>query len=129
MIFLLKAQPYSVSVLFAINVTDAQVMDYAKRHLGPTAVLELGELHTEGTTFTGRTTHFDSGAICIRIKDEVTTPRAMAVLAHEVYHAVCFICRWVGIEQSEATEEAYAYLLEDLLVQAFRRIGAKHWTG
>jgi hypothetical protein len=33
------------------------------------------------------------------------------VIAHEVFHAVCEICRRVGIDYSYSSEEAFAYLI------------------
>lgn len=38
----------------------------------------------------------------------------MAVFAHEVYHAVSFLLRSIGIGHTPDTEEAYAYTFEYL---------------
>ena len=130
MIFKLRAEPYNVEVLVATGVSNAKLLAHAKRYLkaGPELIKELEDLEKETVgTWAGRTTHFDNGALLIRLKGDVNGPWTMSLLAHEMLHAVSFILNKAGIPFHDNTEEAYAYLLQDLLHKSYRIIGQRLW--
>lgn len=43
------------------------------------------------------------------------TPRGLAILVHELFHAVEYTLRARGIEHTDETSEAYAYFLDSLV--------------
>lgn len=62
-----------------------------------------------GITFT-----LDTDDVVIWMRNTPKDDGDMAVLAHEVYHAVSFLLRSIGIDHNSDTEEAYAYTFEYL---------------
>lgn len=61
-----------------------------------------------GITFT-----LDTDDVVIWLREKPKDDGSMAVLAHEIYHAVSFLLRSVGIDHTSDTEEAYAYTYEN----------------
>lgn len=61
----------------------------------------------------GRTLFHDSGFTIIRLKDLSED----GIIAHECFHAVCFIFDKIGIKLTKESDEAYAYLLQFLVNQ------------
>jgi hypothetical protein len=61
----------------------------------------------------GRTIFHDSGFTVIRLKDFSD----YGLIAHECFHAVCFIFNKIGMPLTKESDEAYAYLLQYLVNQ------------
>jgi len=131
MIFQVQAHPYNTDVVFAMDVTDAQLERYVLNVLKASeSVLEsLRECNQSFSrkTVAAKTITFDNGGILIRLKHKVLSSSGMGLVAHECYHAVCEIFRRVGIPLTEDTEESRTYLLQYLCTEAFRKIGNRHW--
>ena len=70
---------------------------------------------------TGRTLFHDTGFTIIRLKNLDET----GLIAHECFHAVCFIFNKIGIPLSKESDEAYAYLLQ-FLVNQIKQINEKY---
>lgn len=62
-----------------------------------------------GITFT-----LETDDVVIWLRERPKDNADWAVLAHEIYHAVSFLLRGVGIDHTSDTEEAYAYAYENL---------------
>lgn len=58
----------------------------------------------------------------IRFSKPVKKASDHGLLVHEVYHAVRFIMRYVGVGDGPDAEEAHAYLLGNLCRDAFSRL-------
>lgn len=71
-------------------------------------VREIAEL-SSGLAF-----ELATGDVAIWLREPPKDKDSMATLAHEVFHAVSFILRGVGIEHTSDTEEAYAYAYDYL---------------
>jgi len=65
------------------------------------------------------TLNLSTGDALIYSKTPVKGIRGQAMLTHEIFHAVSYILRNIGINHSVETEEVYAYILEDVLVNVF----------
>lgn len=61
----------------------------------------------------GRTLFHEDGFTIIRFKDLSD----QGLIAHECFHAVCFIFNKIGITLSKDSDEAYAYLIQYLVNQ------------
>lgn len=62
----------------------------------------------------GVTFQLNTDDVVIWLRDEPKNNGELAVLSHEIYHAVSFLLRSIGIEHTSDTEEAYAYTFEYL---------------
>lgn len=129
MFFLLKADPYTIDVAFAIEETNESVYRYLKRNLRmPQRVVDsLKEYDKEKPKFQGRTNLFDNGAILVRLNVPVKGPITMGLLVHEVFHAVSYILNNAGMPLRDDSEEAWAYLLQDLTKKALDRVAKVYW--
>lgn len=129
MVFTIDAKPYNVEVSFVMGPFNASVRSYYKRVLKCSdelvASIEKG-LESAPTT-QGRTLHLNNGAVVVWLREVPMGPTYIALLAHEVYHASCFILRNAGMEDGPHTEEAWAYLQQYLLKEALQRVAKKHW--
>lgn len=65
----------------------------------------------------GRTSELPSGALLIQLSELPHTPFAMGIMCHEIFHAVTFLMRRVGITLCDESDEAYAYAISDLTEQ------------
>jgi len=52
--------------------------------------------------------------VVIWMREKPKNNGELSVLAHEVFHAVSFLLRSIGIEHTPDTEEVYAYTFENL---------------
>ena len=129
MIFTLRADPYQTDIVFCIEATQKEIEAYMVRvkKVTPSFVTALRDALDMKPMTSGRTVEFDNGVMLIYLRDKVVSARTMGLLVHEVHHAVNYILRRVGMEPSEHTEEAYAYLNQHICEQAFRKIGNKWW--
>jgi hypothetical protein len=124
MIFILKLDPYKHDILFALDETPESLAMYMRRtlHYPNESIESIPPLTTQGNT-----SMFSKGETLLRLKEVPNGPVYMALLVHEIVHAVSFILRRVGIEHTSETEEAYTYAIQDVTERAFRRIGKEYW--
>jgi hypothetical protein len=59
-----------------------------------------------------------SEVLVVRLASFDGSPKAMALLAHELLHAVVYVMGAIGIKLSEDSEEAFTYALQDITAQA-----------
>lgn len=59
----------------------------------------------------GRTIHNEDGTTIIYLPGIPSSSKEFGTLAHEIFHAVCFVMKDKGIDLSENSEEAYAYTI------------------
>lgn len=130
MFFLVKCTPYAHDILFALNESDATCSKYLRQalHLEAETVAELQELWVgKHKSNTATTWQLSTGQQIIRFDEKVTGHRTMALMVHEILHAVSFILRRCGIEHTNDTEEAYTYLVQHVTSEAFKAIGKQWW--
>jgi hypothetical protein len=65
---------------------------------------------------TGRTTQLKGGQVIVR----VTKIKDLPILVHELEHAVWFIFTRIGIEHTDASDEAFAYFQAYLLKEVLK---------
>lgn len=129
MFFLLKADPYTVDVAFAIEETNESVYRYLKMNLrmSQSVVDSLKERDKEKPKFVGRTNLFDNGGVLVRVNAPVQGPITMGLLVHEIFHATSYILTNAGMPLKDESEEAWAYLLQDLTAKALKRVSKVYW--
>lgn len=80
--------------------------DWLHEWLSSDIVVEDFKNSTQGLTF-----RYPDANPVIWLPEVPKTEKQIAVLAHEVFHAVLFILDKIGIELNGNTEEIYAYLV------------------
>lgn len=74
-------------------------------------------------TCNGRTVHnLEGSQTIIRLRNKPIDANGYAVLAHEIFHAVDFIMRRIGITLSSDSDEAYAYLIGYVTREFFKAL-------
>jgi hypothetical protein len=102
---------YSTDILVSVGQSDDELLE--RLGLEP-EVFE--ELFGDFNKCVARTSMHDDGWIIIRLKDL----NDVGVIAHEVFHSVCYLMRRVGIKHSFNSEEAFAYLIQYILNQIIK---------
>jgi predicted membrane channel-forming protein YqfA (hemolysin III family) len=69
--------------------------------------------------FAGKSIMFSSGQTLLYVNRIPENPNDYATLQHEIFHCACFVLERVGINYSNETDEAYAYLIEYLTKQIY----------
>ncbi|HMT01783.1 MAG TPA: hypothetical protein PKD00_00495 [Burkholderiales bacterium] len=70
----------------------------------------------------GKSIMFTSGQTLLWLKEEPNNPETLAILNHEIFHCVCFIMEKVGIKFSDDSDEAFAYLIEYVSKQIYKKL-------
>ena len=73
-------------------------------------------------TCLGRTVMTDSSHTVIRFINRPETCQQYGTLAHEIFHAVDFIFRRIGMTLSEDSDEAYAYMIGYLTEEIYKKL-------
>ena len=129
MTFVVHCHPYSHDILFSFDGKFAP-MARKLRDLKMTEP-DIAKFKAEFDGYklrpnAGKTWQLSTGQQIIQMMVPMN-PAQIALLGHEVLHAVSFILRKVGIDHTDETEEAYTYLHQYVMHQVLKRIGAKHW--
>jgi hypothetical protein len=99
-------------VIARIGRTNYKLNDEEKQHL------EMG------SNVQGRTVMLRGGQTIIRLKRFNRKPQTVAILVHEVFHAVSFLFDRIGIKHSDGSDEAWSYAIEYLVRRILERLGA-----
>ena len=70
----------------------------------------------------GKSVMFPTGQTLLWLDEKPNSVNGLAILNHEIFHCACFILERVGIDYSETTNEAYAYLIEYLTKQIYNEL-------
>lgn len=65
----------------------------------------------------GRTVMLKNGAIVIRLLMPPKTPKQIGTVAHEAFHATCFLFERIGIKFGHKSDEAFAYAIDYLTTE------------
>jgi hypothetical protein len=100
---------YPFDLLFCYNCSDKNIRDYVEKNF-----YKLTKREEKNLTFSnmvGGTVMLEGGQTILWIKNK----HDLGVLAHEVYHAVCFLMDRIDVQLSESSEEAFAYAIEFMM--------------
>lgn len=115
--FVLEYPLYRHSLLVCFGSTDAEVYAYFADRKYALTDAERKALLINGT---GRTTILLGGNTVLRTKN--VPRRGSGVLAHEIFHAVELLMERIGMTLTEASDEAYAYLIQWLTDELGRKL-------
>lgn len=120
---------YDHDVLVSIGDTNAQLQKAVMKYTNPDI---LDDLKNDNSIFhfkkkeKGLTVHYqESGVTIIRLMNRPKTPQQYGSLNHEIFHAVDFIFRRIGLSLTEESSEAYAYAIGHLTEQIFEKFKLK----
>ncbi len=108
--------PSKVFVCFG-SLSECNLVD----HISEDAIKNLEGLEYHAA----KTVLFENGNIFLWIEERPDSPAGFGALAHEVFHAACFILQNIGVKFSSKSQEAYAYLIDYLYEQIYKGIEAQ----
>jgi hypothetical protein len=117
--FIVPINLYISDVLFFFGPTEG-LLDKLKA-LGYSNPDGLKE-HQFGSGFTGMD---DGGRTFVWMPSVPKTAEEFGTLAHEIYHATCFVMDRKGIKYSKKSDEAFAYLIGYLTFSCYKRLRLK----
>ncbi len=126
--FIIDLTIYPYDIWFSIGESDANFIKALSERLPDE---HLSDLKEDNICFMspecrGRTYHHLIGAqTVIRLKKKPQTAQEFGTLAHEIFHAVDFITRRIGLRLMDGSDEAYAYLIGYVTEKVMYRLAKK----
>lgn len=125
--FIIDLVVYPYDIMFSIGQTDyafelalsTMVNEVDLRDILRDPIISLSP-ETRGRTFH----HHEGGQTVIRLPSIPKTPTEIGTLSHEIFHAVSFIFRRIGMKASSNSEEAYAYAIGYVTEQFWTKLNA-----
>jgi hypothetical protein len=115
--FILPYVIYPFDIMFSFGEPD----DVLFRRLKSMGITEPELCNISGIT-QARTVVFNEGASIIRMKHIPKTSEDFGHLQHEIFHAVYFLFTRIGIKLCDKSDEAFAYTIQYLTEQVYKRI-------
>lgn len=103
--------PFDIMVYF--GPTTKPIFKELKKYMDEDQMAEAKETFTFGDSMTSaRTAMHTNGSLILYMNGVPKTPYEYGVLAHEIFHAVCFIMDRIGVKYAiMESDEAFAYLI------------------
>jgi hypothetical protein len=120
--FLIHASPYQHVIFFVLGEDPMAARKWLKGCGVTMPEIQEMQRHIEEGTPHGTCFTTCGNDIVLWLKEKPERASCVALLAHELHHAVSQIMRRVGIPPNHDTEEAHAYLLQDLMFQVLKRV-------
>lgn len=108
---------YPFEVMFSVGQTDKELKGELDKF-----GCNWSDLLILPPTGLGRTVMTDSNHTIIRFNEWPVTCKQYGTLAHEIFHAVDFIFRRIGMTLSEDSDESYAYMIGYLTEEIYKKI-------
>jgi hypothetical protein len=117
---LFDSEVYLFQIMVSLGETDEQLIASLKKRKIPDPELVVEQAPLIGS---GKCTCFPSGKILIRTQDYPSTPFDHGTIAHEVFHATCFILEKVGVGfRMDVSDESYAYLIGYITKKIYEKL-------
>jgi len=119
--FIIPLVIYPFDIMFSVGQTDAELLKSVKRYGLNKSDIE--EMLNMPTTILGRTLMLlETNHTFIRLKSKPKKASEYGTLQHEIFHAIDFILRKIGISLSADSDEAYAYLIGYLTEKIYEKL-------
>lgn len=112
-------------ILFSIGESDKSFKEYVVSVLPDDYYIDFKDDEICGFTEShrGRTWHhLIGGQTIVRLPKRPVTPVEFGTLSHEIFHAVDYIFRRIGMKLGADSDEAYAYLIGYVTEQFWKEI-------
>ena len=100
---------YRSTTFIAINLSDEQLKENLEKHIDSKKTVKRLMKHSDLEDHQG-ITFFDGGYSVVRY-GSLEDAQDINIIAHESFHVACSIMRYISLDFSEDSEEAFAYLL------------------
>lgn len=124
-VFVIKGEVYPFDILVSIGQTDKQFINTVCKYLPESVVSEFERdisIFQFNPTTNARTTMLETGQTIIRMKSMPEKAKDHGIIAHEIFHAVEFLFRYVNIPLTDSSNEAYAYLIGFITTKFYENI-------
>lgn len=95
---------------------------YLRKFIGKETIREVMDMLSRSSL--GKTVEIENSGLIVYIPKYSDTPKCRAVLVHELFHVSYMILKKAGIDCTDYSDEAYAYLLQFLTERAFTSLSA-----
>lgn len=95
---------------FCIGMTPAQAQKALSDHFGSDEIRTIAEADNEDDVG-GRCVMLENGDMMVRTISPPNDPAGWAYLSHEIFHAADLTLRRLGMQLSDDSAEAWAYLI------------------
>lgn len=122
--FVVNLHIYPYKVLFAFNQTDEDV--YSQLRKLRVGKKEIGDSHIIDKSSGIAVTYTTSQRALIRMNKMPKENYYKGTLAHEIDHVANDILNAIGMYRTNASEEAYTYLIGYITSQAYAKLRGAH---
>ncbi len=123
--FIIDLVIYPYDIWFSIGETDKWFISTLNERLQDEYMSDLKEddICHMSAECRGRTYHhLIGGQTIIRLPKKPRTAQEFGTLAHEIFHAVDFITRRIGLRLGIESDEAYAYLIGYITERVYEKL-------
>jgi hypothetical protein len=123
--FIIPLHIYPYDIMFSVGQSNKAFLRSVKAVFQNAYYVDLKEdaianlpKECRGRTFH----HLIGGQTIIRLPSKPITPEQFGTVSHEIFHAVDFIFRRIGLQLTGQSDEAYAYLIGYITEQFYKNI-------
>lgn len=114
-----EVYPFQILVYFG----DKKGLRKELKKYDKSFIKEVGEIKQ------GKTVIFSTGQTLLWLKHKPKSINDLSLLSHEIFHCTCFILNRCGIQLSDSSDEAFAYLIQYLTKQIYNELNLTFsWT-
>ena len=117
-LFIIKLVVYPFDVMIYFGKDQQPLYKELSKYISADEIQELREKQITR----GNSVIFNNGASLIRMSNIPRSINDLATLNHEVFHIVFFILQKIGIELCPKSDEAFAYLIEYINKEIYKKI-------
>lgn len=110
---------YPYEILFSLGETDKELLKLLKKH--GINDIDTDSCHLEEDE-AAKCIMFNNNKVLIRLLEFPVKPAAFGILQHEIFHAVDFVLRKVGVKLTDDSCEAYSYLIGYVTEKLYSKI-------
>lgn len=110
---IISCEVYPFDIMVYFGASTKPIFKELKKYMDEAQLAEAQDTFSFNDSMTSaRTAMHTNGTLILWMNGRPTTPHQYGVLAHEIFHAVCFIMDRVGVKYTiMESDEAFAYLI------------------
>lgn len=127
--FIIGLHIYPYDIMFSVGQSDKGFLKSLKAALPKEYMVDVmnDDIVHLPKECRGRTFHhLIGGQTIIRLPGKPDTPEQFGTVSHEIFHAVDFIFRRIGLQLTAESDEAYAYLIGYVAEQFYKEISYRN---
>jgi hypothetical protein len=124
-IFLVTFQ-YTFDVVVCIDITDAELVTQFRKlqvtDADIAAMQNAAQGGMDGSTDLAKCSILDGHQVILRLREWHESRTNLAILFHELFHAVVGVFQRIGMKLCDGSEEAYAHAIKHLTLEVLRQL-------